>query len=224
MIAHPVAIVHRLAGADAQQDVVGFMVAMHQVVHVVSAHERHVQLARDRHEPLVHDELLVDALILHLEKKIAGAENVAERRGRLERLALVARANLGRDLPFQAAAQPNQPLGVLGEQLLVDARLVVEAFGIPGRHELDEVVIALIGLSQQHQVVVRIAVRAAFRVPAARRDVDLAAENRLHSALLRVIVKDDRREHVAMLGHRKRRHLEPGRLVEQLVDATCPVE
>ena len=43
-------------------------------------------------------------------------------------------------------------------------------------------------------------------------------------ALARVIVEDDRREHVAVLGDGERRHLQLDRLVEQLVDAARAVE
>ena len=128
------------------------------------------------------------------------------------------------DLAFQAAAQADQALRVLREQLLVDARLVVEAFGVAGRDELDQVVVALERLGEQHQVVLRLARVPALREPAARRDVDLAAEDRLQPARPRVVVKDHRREHVAVLGHRNRRHLQPDRLIEQLVDAARAVE
>jgi hypothetical protein len=65
---------------------------------------------------------------------------------------------------------------------------------------------------------------AAFRQAASRRDVDLAPQDRLDPSLFRVVVKDDRREHVAVLGNGKRRHLEPGRLIEQFVDTAGTVE
>ena len=60
--------------------------------------------------------------------------------------------------------------------------------------------------------------------PVARRDVHLAAENRLDAARPRVIVEDHRREQVAVLGDRNRRHLQLDRLIEQLVDAAGAVE
>ena len=66
--------------------------------------------------------------------------------------------------------------------------------------------------------------RPALVEAAARRDVDLAAEDRLQAAVLRVVVEDDRREHVAVLGHGERRHLQLDRFVEQLVDAAGAVE
>ena len=95
---------------------------------------------------------------------------------------------------------------MLLEDLLVDPGLVVEALGVARGHQLDQVVPPLARLGEKHQMVV-LAASAALREPAARRDVDLAAENRLDPARTRVIVKDDGREEVAVLGDRHRRHL-----------------
>ena len=77
MILQPVLVVDRLAGADAQQDVVRLVIAVPQVMHVVGDDERHVQIAGDRQQAVVDDALLVDALELHLEEEVALAENVA---------------------------------------------------------------------------------------------------------------------------------------------------
>ena len=130
----------------------------------------------------------------------------------------------GRDFPLEAAAQPDQPLGVLREQILVDARLVIEPLGVAGRHELDQVVVALVGLGEEHQVIRRLPRRAALGPPVARRHVDFAAEDRIDPALACLIVEDHRREHVPVLGDRHRRHLQLDRLVEQLLDPARAVE
>ena len=133
-------------------------------------------------------------------------------------------ADLGRDLALQAAAEADQAFRMLRQQLLVDARLVVEAFGVTRRDELDEVLEALLVLGEQHEVVRRLTGRAALVAAIAGRDVDLAAEDRIDAALPRRIVKDDGREHVAVLGDGQRRHLELLRLVEQLVDAARAIQ
>ena len=183
-----------------------------------------VQVLRDRLQPDVDDLLLVDALVLHLEEEVVRAEDVAIRGRRVERLPLLLGADAGRDLTLEAAAQPDQALRVLRQQLLVDARLVVEALGVARRHQLDQVVVALVGLGQQHQVVGGLARRAALRPPVPGRDVDLAAEDRIDPALARLVVEHDRREHVAVLGDRRRRHLQLDALVEQLLDPAGAVE
>ncbi len=113
---------------------------------------------------------------------------------------------------------------MLREQFLVDARLVVEAFRVARRHELDQVVIALEVLGEQHQVILRLARIPALREPAAGCDVHLAPENRIEPARTRVVVKDHRRKQVAVLRDRNRRHLQPDGLVEQFVDPARAVE
>ena len=80
--------------------------------------------------PLFTTQLILDALVLHLEEHVAVAENVAELRRRVQRLALASGADLGGHLPFEAAAQADEPLRVLCQQILVDARLVIEPFGV----------------------------------------------------------------------------------------------
>ena len=191
---------------------------------VVGDDEIEPEILGDRLQPDVDDPLLVDALVLHLEEEVLAAEDVAIGGRRRDRLLLLLGADAGGDFPLEAAAQADQPLRVLREQLLVDARLVVEALGVARRHQLDQVVIALVGLGEEHEVVRRLARRAALGAPIARRDVDLAAEDRVDPALARLVVEDDRREHVAVLGDRHRRHLQLDRLVEQFFDPAGAVE
>ena len=58
----------------------------------------------------------------------------------------------------------------------------------------------------------------------ARRDVDLAPQDRLDAPLARLVMKRDRGKQIAMLGHRQRRHLQLRRAVQQLPDAARAVE
>ncbi len=73
-------------------------------------------------------------------------------------------------------------------------------------------------------MVVVFADRPAAIVPTAGRDVDLAAEDRPHAALAGVVVERDRREHVAVLGDRHRRHAKRFDLIQQLIDPASAVE
>ncbi len=152
------------------------------------------------------------------------SEDVAVRRGRLERLPFLAVRQAFRDFAFQAAAQADQALAVLREQVLVDPRLVVEALGVAGRHQLDQVVVALERFGQQHQVVLRLAGIAALGPPVSRSHVDLAPENRLDAARAGVVVEDHRRKQVAVLGHGEGRHLQLHRLIEHFIDPARAVE
>ena len=183
-------------------------VGLAQVVHVVGAHERQAEILRDRRNAAVDDALLLDAVPLHLEEEVLGAEDVPVRGRRVARLLfLLVRRALG-DLALQAAAQADQALRVLREQFLVDARLVVEAFGVPGRHELDEIVVALVasrraardGSRSRPDCRSSCADRPARRRPRSR---ESASRPRA-----RVVVEDHRREQVAVLGDGDRRHLQ----------------
>jgi hypothetical protein len=83
---------------------------------------------------------------------------------------------------------------------------------------------ALIGLAEEDQVIRGLA-RCAGSIGALPwRDVDFAAEDRIDATLAGFVVKDDGREHVAVLGHGQRGHLELGRTIEKLADAARAVE
>ena len=97
---------------------------------VVGDDERQTQVSRNRLEPDVDDLLLVDALVLHLEEEVAGTENVAIGRSRVQGLLLLFGANPCRDLSFETAAQSDKASRMLREQVLVDSRLVVEALRV----------------------------------------------------------------------------------------------
>ena len=122
-------------------------------MHVVGGHERKIQFARQRQDAPVDDPLLVDPLVLHLQKKVGGAENVAQTRGRLERGTRLLHLQCAGHFALQTATEADQPLGVLREQVLVNPRPVVEPFRIPGGHELDQILVPLVRLREQHQVV-----------------------------------------------------------------------
>ena len=224
VVPEAVGVVHELAGADAEQNVVRLEVGLLQVVHVVGGDEVQPEILRDRLQPDVDDLLLLDALELHLQEKMVRAKDVAIRRGGVNGPVLLLRPDAGGDLALQTTAEADESFGVLREQVLVDARLVVEAFRVAGRHQLDQVVIALFGFGQQDEMVRRLPRRPALDAAIARRDVHLAPENRVDPALPRLIVEHDRREHVAVFRDRHRRHPELHGFVEQFLDAACAIE
>ena len=74
VIAKPLGVVHRLARADAEQDVVRLEIGVLQVVDVVRADQRQSQLAGNRQQAGLTIFLLLDALELHFEEEVAGTE------------------------------------------------------------------------------------------------------------------------------------------------------
>src|SRR5690606_25857868 len=101
-------------------------------------------------------------------EEVVGPENVAQARGRLERRLRLLHLQGTGHLALQAAAQADEPLRVLREQLPIDARPVVETLGVPRRDQPDQVLVALVGLRQQYEMV-RLRLRTALVEPAARR-------------------------------------------------------
>ena len=64
LVAHPVLIVHRFAGLDAQQDVMGLGVLLPEIVGVIGADHGDTGLLMDLQDRLVHDLLITDAVVL----------------------------------------------------------------------------------------------------------------------------------------------------------------
>src|SRR6185503_13590384 len=123
--------------------------------------ERQLQFARERDDAAIDNLLLVDPLVLHLEEEVVLPKNVAQPRRGLERRTRLLHLERAGDLTLETAAQPDQSGRVLREQLLVDARPVVEPFGVAGRDQLDQVLVALVRLGKKDQVI-RLGLRSAL--------------------------------------------------------------
>ena len=108
-----------------------------------------------------------------------------------------------------------------GEQVLIDAGLVVEAFQVGGRNQLDEILVALLVLAQQDEVVVAVGVGA--RLVALLGDIDLAADDGVNAFRLGGVIELDGAEQVAVIGHGDRGHLLLGDRASA-VDIAGPVE
>ena len=111
VVPQPLRIAERLAGADAQQDVVRVRVARAQVVHVVGADERQARgLARSPAGPALTTRCSSMPCHCISRKKLPGPRMSRYAAGRLDRfLLLLVRQPFGH-LALQAAAQPDQPL------------------------------------------------------------------------------------------------------------------
>jgi hypothetical protein len=109
------------------------------------------------------------------------------------------------DIAAQTSRERDQTLGVPRQQVFIDAGLVIKPFEVTGRDQLDQVAVAFLVLTQQHQVVVAIGV--ALNVVTLLRDVYFAADYGMNAVLARLIIELDRSEQVAVVGHGDRRHL-----------------
>ena len=145
--------------------------------------------------------LLGDPVVLHLQVEAVRPEQLA--------VVLRARPGLGvlavedgrRDVTGQAGAQRDQSLVVAFQQLVVDARLVIEAFGVSQGAEREEVRVPGEVAGQEHEVVVAHALLGSRLLQArAGRHVDFRPEDGLDALRPALLVEGKRPEHVAVIG------------------------
>ena len=201
-----VRVLERVARLDAEQRLVRARVLVQEVVDVAGRDERQLPLFGERDEVRVDPRLRLEVRVLELDVDVVAAEDLRQpvelglgvlRPALLERLADAAR---------EAAGERDQARRVALEQLPVDARLVVVALEVAEARELDQVAVARVVGREEREVRVALLLRA----PVVG-DVDLAAEDRLHALLARLLVELDRAGERAVIGERDGRHLELGR-------------
>ncbi len=124
---HPVGVLNRLGGLDANHHVLRVGIVLTEVVAVVGRNQRQsevpLQLEQSGMDPVFHWE----PLVLNFQKEVFLAEDIAVGRTGLPGGRIVPFHQPLRDFPLQATGKPDQPLGMFGEKLLADARLVIEA-------------------------------------------------------------------------------------------------
>ena len=197
------------------------------VVDVVRGREVQVQVFREADEALNALLLLGQAVVLHLDEVVVPSEYLqvaaSGRQGRL----LVAGEEMMTDLSGRAAAERDEAVLVLGEPFEVNPGSVVKPFEVRRGGELDQVPIAANIFGQERQVergVFDPTGRMAF-LAAARRDVGLVSDDRLHPGVAHRTIELDRPEEVAMVGQGEGFHavldgessqvLDPARAIEQ---------
>ena len=214
-----VRVLQRVARLDAEERLVRVGVGGVEVVNVTRRDERQAALGGEPGQRVEHRLLDLEPGVLELDVGVVAAEDLLEP---VELHLGVAHPRLRdrlRDPPRQAAGERDQARRILREELPVDARPVVVALEVAERAELDQVGVAGRRLGQQRQV--RRALR--LHVPVVG-DVHLAADDRLHALLVGGLVEVDRAGQRAVIRERHRRHLEPGRLVDERRDPARPVE
>ena len=232
----PVGVGHRLAGLDAEQDLVGLGILFERVVQVVGGDHRDGQLAGQLDQVGMHPSLDAEAVVHQLAEEALLAEDVLQLAGHPLGTGVVADAQPGLDLAGGTAGGGDQALAVGLDQLAVDARLVEETFEAGQAGEPEQVVHALGGLGQQRHVRERAtagdvvlaalgpADPGALEAAGAWRDVGLHADDRLDPGGLGLLPEVVGPEHVAVVGHRQRRHLHPSGLGEQVLEPGGAVE
>ena len=201
LVAHPVLVLQELARLDAQQHIVGLCVFFAEVMGVVGADHGEACLLVEPQDLPVHDGLVPDTMVLDLQIEPVRAEELGQLQGVLFCVFILAVAQLLGNFTGQAGRKGDEALMVLSQQGHVDAGLDVKPFRPGHGNHIGEVAVALLILTQQHQV-------AAFRIElmdlvepgaARRRYIDLTADDGFDPLGLAGAVKVDSAVHGAVV-------------------------
>ena len=218
----PLGVVDVGVRVDADQDVLERRVLLHDVVAVVCGRYGNAQVTVELHQPRVDLRKLLDASVLHQLQVVVGEALPVPR----DRCCRVVHASLGyeaRHLAAGAARQDDQALVMSVQQLSVHPRVVVEPLEVGRSDELDQVTVACLVL-RQHGHVVGLLVVGVPVVPASRRDIHLAADDRRYPVRPGSLVEVDGPVQPAVIGYRQVAHAELRRPLDERFDTAQPVE
>ena len=222
----PLRVVEVLAGADRQQHVVRLGILAQQVVRVVGRRDRDAQLRGEPEHPRGDDRFVRDAVVLHFEPEPVGPEGAGEPLGaHLGRL-VVSLAEVERDLSREACREADQPVLVLLQDFLVDARPAVISLEKADGGELDEVLVPRAVTGEKHEVRVRRRrVHGPLpQLPAAERQVGFEPQDRPDLSRLGLLVEGPGAVQVPVVGDGERVHAERLDAVQQVRDPIGAVE
>ncbi len=195
-------------------------------------------LLADLQQPLADPALDVQAVVHQLEEVVVGPEDLPPLGRRLQRLAVVPEPQPGLHLARRAAGGGDDALGVLGDELGVHPRPLAQ-LALEGRQRRQLEQVAQTGrvLGDHRHVGVgptardvvgllrRVTPQDALGVePRAGRDIRLHADDRFDSRFGRRVVELAGAEHVSVVGHADRGHLEPLRLRQHRLDLRGTVQ
>src|SRR5439155_16611277 len=150
---HTIRVAHGLAGLDAEQHFLGVSVVVMKVVTVVGGHERDAGLFRKTGQFGIDIFFDRQSLVLNFEEEIAFAENVAQAVSIFARLIVLLIDDRFGHWATQAGRKRDQAFAMSGEQVVVNARFIIETLKKACGNQFDQVVIALKRFAKQHEVV-----------------------------------------------------------------------
>ncbi len=157
-------------------------------------------------------------VLLELEEEVVLAEQVVipvqAPAGGLD----LALADQARHFGRHAAGGADQPFGVFGQEILVDARIIIEAFQLGRRGDLEQVLVTGLVLGQQQQVGGAPVLLGVMFLHRAGRQVGFQPDDGLDAGLLGGVVELDHAEHGAVVGDGQGRHVHLLGALDQLLD------
>jgi hypothetical protein len=214
---------------NAQQDFLSVSVLVMEVVAIVGGDEGDASFLGETDELRVDALFDGEALILNFEVEIAFAENVTEAIGGIAGLIVLFFDDAFGDGATKTGSERDETPGMFAKEIVVDARLVVEAFEEACGDELDQIVVALEVFAKEDKVIAAaragleivaiLAGRAGFLSAveaAALGDIDFATDDGLDVALAGFVEKIGGSEEVAVVRDGHRGHFLSRSLVEEL--------
>ncbi|MCY1284514.1 hypothetical protein D9M70_334170 [compost metagenome] len=211
VVARPARVVEGASLADAHAGFVGLEVVLLDEAHVVGRHQRRATARGQRHRGMQVLLVADPAGALHLQVEALGEDFHPFAEQGFGGGLVVAQQGTA-DLPFPGAGQRDQAVGgVLDPVALDDHQAVLLAIGPASGDQFGEVAVALGVHHQQGQARQR-AIFLATGQP------DVGAADRLDAGAHGGLVELHQRAHVALVGHRHRRHPGPGHRLDQRLD------
>ena len=219
-----VVIVDHGVGLDTQEGVVGLGVFLVDVVDVVRGDKREAVMLGHLGEHGIELVLLGNAVVHKLDEEVVLAENLdvflESGVGGVE----VAVEDILGNFSGQARGGSDQALAVLGQELVVNARLVVKTFEEAQRTQLAEVEIAGVVLAEREEVGVVFVAPPGPVAAAGLGDVELAADNGFDTSVFcRLVEVDGAKEH-AVVGNGAGLHIVVAALLKNFADLAGAVE
>ena len=223
---HSVGVLNRLAGLYADHHVLGMRIVLAEVVAVIGGDQRQAEILLQLKEAGMDAVLHRETLILDLEVEILLSENIAERAGCPPGRLVVPFHQPLRHLALQTARESDQPLRMVRQKLLADARFVIEATQRCLGGYSGQIPVALFVLGEHQQVVIGIAFRrsALDVVVVFLADVQFAAHDRFDARRLGRIHEMHGSKDVAVIGHSDRGHAEFLHAVNEFLDVAGAIE
>ena len=194
------------------------------VVPVVRGNQRQVEFPCQLHELPGNLLLPVHAVVLDFDVEVIRAKQIAVAERQFPRLLLVPIPERPRNLARRTTRKANETLVILLQQFVVRPRLVVEAFQLRLRRQLDEILVALVVFRQKREVVLPV-VQLRLAVEArAGRHVHLAAQDWLDAPFARLFIELDGAVKYAVIGEADSRKTQFLGAVHQLRHAAHAVE
>ena len=140
--AHPVIITHAFLCLHAKQDFMGFGIVAVQIMAIVGGNKRNAGLTTDPDQGAVDQGLVGNLIVLQFQVKITATKDRIHPESQFCGFFQVLLQDRLGYLSAQTSRQGNQAFGMGFEQIMVDARTIIEAFCETGRNQLHQIAIA----------------------------------------------------------------------------------